>query len=44
LTKRGFPWLMILLTAFEKGFFWRHYMKKNQGKVPDRVASDPGAE
>jgi hypothetical protein len=28
LTSLGFPWLMIMLTAFEKGFLWRHYLKK----------------
>jgi hypothetical protein len=31
LTKLGFAWLMILLTAFEKGFLWRHYLKKREG-------------
>jgi len=24
----GFPWLMILLTAFEKGLLWRHFMAR----------------
>jgi hypothetical protein len=30
LTRLGFPWLMMLLAAFEKGFLWRHYLKKQQ--------------
>ena len=29
LTALGFPWLMMMLTAFEKGFLWRHFMKKS---------------
>lgn len=28
LTRLGFPWLMIMLTAFEKGFLWRSYLAK----------------
>ncbi len=34
LTRLGFAWLMILLTAFEKGFLWRHYLRKPVGEVP----------
>jgi hypothetical protein len=28
LTKLGFPWLMIMLTAFEKGFLWKRIFAK----------------
>ena len=30
LVRLGFPWLMIMLTAFEKGFLWRYYLKKRE--------------
>jgi hypothetical protein len=33
LMKLDFPRLMILLTAFEKGFLWRHYLAKNQSGI-----------
>ena len=33
LARLGLPWVMILLTAFEKGFLWRFYLKKHQGAV-----------
>jgi hypothetical protein len=33
LTRLGFPWLMILLTAFEKGFLWRHYLAKTTAEA-----------
>lgn len=33
LSTLGFAWVMILLTAFEKGFLWRHYMKRRDGDI-----------
>lgn len=33
LTRLGIPWFMFLLTAFEKGFLWRHYMKGSTQKT-----------
>jgi len=47
----GFPSLMILLTAFEKGFLWRHYLAKStepaaanlEGGEPDTAAKGAGA-
>lgn len=33
LTKLGFPWLMIMLTAFEKGFLWKHIFAKTAAEV-----------
>lgn len=41
LMKLDFPRLMILLTAFEKGFLWRHYLAKTTGvaKTADTSAT-----
>ena len=44
----GFPSLMILLTAFEKGFLWRHYLTKSTEAAmarsePDAAANGAGA-
>jgi hypothetical protein len=33
LTKLGFPWLMIMLTAFEKGFLWKHIFAKTTAEA-----------
>lgn len=31
LTKLGYPWLLTMLTAFEKGFLWKRFMAKTGG-------------
>ncbi len=32
LTNLGLPWLMIMLTAFEKGFLWKRFFTQTAGK------------
>ena len=43
LMKLDFPRLMILLTAFEKGFLWRHYLVKRTEAVKAEPASKGAA-
>ena len=37
----GFPSLMILLTAFEKGFLWRHYLSKSTDAATAKTEAEP---
>jgi hypothetical protein len=37
----GFPSLMILLTAFEKGFLWRHYLAKSAEAATSKAENEP---
>jgi len=39
----GFPSLMILLTAFEKGFLWRHYLAKSTEAAMAKAEDEPDA-